>query len=130
MTETILERLFAMTTGSRNVLLVCGTVMFCFIIAASVAIVRIAQDPATALTLVTILFASLATTIAAFASVIKGEATNKVANQNADQLDKVLNGELTATIRKVLGEELVRHSIIEHPSGPTAAGKRPPIHRG
>ena len=101
--------------GSRNVLVICGTVMFCFVMATAVAIVHIANDQATALSLIVILLGSLAPTLAAL--VVKGESIKQTAEDTNEKMDRVLNGEMAAKIKTAYKEALAesgRHPVA-HP---------------
>jgi hypothetical protein len=102
----IKEKINVMTGGSRNVLIICGTVMFCFVMATAVAIERITNDNATALSLIVILLGSLAPTIAALALVVKGESMKQTAEDTNAKVDRVLNGEMAAKIKKAYKEAL------------------------
>jgi hypothetical protein len=99
-------RINTVTNGSRNVLIVCVTVMFCFVMATAVAIVRVSHDNATALSLIVILLGTLAPTIAALAVVIKGESIKQTAVETNEKVDRVLNGEMAAKIKAAYHEAL------------------------
>lgn len=94
------------TNGSRNVMIICGTVMFCFVMATAVAIVHWANDPTTALTLIVILLGSLAPTIGALALVVKGESIRQTAEDTNNKVDRVLNGEMASKIKRAYKEAL------------------------
>lgn len=113
-------RISDVTNGSRNVLVVCSTVMFCFVMAAAVAVVHSASDGGTALTLVVILLGTLAPTIAALAVVVKGESIKQTAEDTNQKVDRVLNGEMAAKIKTAYKEALAEtgHHPVAHPRAP------------
>lgn len=104
-----------MTSGSRNVLVVCATVMFCFVMATAVAVLRVSHDNATALSLVVILLGSLAPTIAALAVVIKGESIKQTGEDTNQKMERVLNGEMADKIKSAYQEALSEHESKKPP---------------
>lgn len=113
-----------MTNGSRNVLVVCGTVMFCFIAGLSVAVLRFASDGPTALGVITVLFTQLGVTIAALTLVVKGEATKVVAADTNQKVDRILNGEMQEKVEQAVQTKLIQWLQDEH-ARPKQTGKTP-----
>ena len=106
-----MERLIEMgisdvTNGSRNVLFVCVTVMFCFVTGAAFGIERISSDGGSAIGLITILFTNLGLTVAALAALIKADKVRSTVSDIKGDTSDLLNGVMQKKIAIAVRTEL------------------------
>lgn len=119
-----------MNENARNVLIICVTVMFCFVVGTAVAIVRLTTDNNAALGLVTILFTNLGIVIAALAALIKSNSAQNTAQDVNDTVtsieshtNRILNGEMERKVEEavanVLTNWLTKEETRPHPKSRT-----------
>lgn len=97
--------------STKNVLIICSTVMFCVVVAAILGVVHYTTDSGTALNLAAVLVGLLGTTIAALATLIKIDTVKT-------NTESILNGGLEGMVNKAVGQALVDHANDTNPDVP------------
>lgn len=100
-----------MSNRNNNVVVIVGGVVFCFVVAACVAVFIAAPDGANTGTLVTTLIGSLAPTLAALGVLAKVNNTDAKVDRVAEDTYRLTNGLLDAKVRAGVADVLPDHMI-------------------
>jgi hypothetical protein len=128
---------------NKNVIIICATVAFVFILAFGLAVQDISKNTTTTISLLTLLFTQLGLLIAAIGTLIKTDKTKNLVEENSNQIDKIMNGEMENKILKVLNrvvppllakhvpllleQHLAQHPHLENPPSPSPGLAAPPL---
>lgn len=96
---------------NNNVLVIVGGVVFCFVVAACVAVFIAAPEGANTGSLVAILIGSLAPTLASLGVLAKVNGTEAKVDQVAQDTYRLTNGLLDAKVRAGMADVLPDHLI-------------------
>lgn len=96
---------------SNNVVVIVGGVIFCFVVAACVAVFIAAPEGANTGSLVAILIGSLAPTLASLGVLAKVNNTDAKVDRVADDTYRLTNGLLDAKVRAGVADVLPDHLI-------------------
>lgn len=97
-----------MGTGTRNVLIISATVMFCMVSATAITIEQITHDSGATIGIVTLLISFYGVALASIANLIKGEAIKKNTEEAVLNTHRILNGEMEQKIEKVVSDVLAK----------------------
>lgn len=96
---------------NNNVLVIVGGVIFCFVVAACVAVFIAAPEGANTGSLITLLLGSLASTLASLGVLAKVNQTEAKVDRVADDTYRLTNGLLDAKVRAGVADVLPDHMI-------------------
>lgn len=100
--------------GARSLVIICATVMFCFVLGTAVAVIRLTTSNA-ALGIITLCFTNLGVMIAALASFYKATMNQHKLETIETHTEGILNGEMEAKIRAVIQDVITPENLTSPP---------------